>query len=514
MARTRVFPPDSVLLRQGDDSDHVLVILDGWAAVTMADQNGKEVMLDLAGPNDLLGEEAALHGRIRAATVTCLSQLSAYIIPSFRFEAVLEEHPRVWKVLHRVATQRREERDRRVQAAACLDGTQRLAHLLVQLAARFGTRAEDGSVSIGPPLTQQQLGSWVDVSRLTAARAFGTWRKQNLVRTGHRKINILDVDGLSAQIGSSLQAPSPWPRLPLQPKPPAPASSERLRSTSPTGPGVLRILLGARLRRLREERGIAREEAGYAIRASDSKISRLERGRMGFKARDVADLLTLYGVHEESQRRELLDLAERANSPAWWSAFLDIVPSWFEVYIGLEDGASTIRAYEPQFVPGLVQTEEYARALITLGQADVTAQEIDRRVALRMTRQAILHRPGSPSYWVVVDEAALRRPLGGRQVIRRQIEELIRTAAQPNITLQILPFHRVGHVTGGSFSILRFSEPDLPDIVYLEQFISAVYLDKQQDVESYTATMDQLCTAAEPPDRTPEILRSILAEHY
>ncbi|HEY7484707.1 MAG TPA: helix-turn-helix transcriptional regulator [Streptosporangiaceae bacterium] len=279
------------------------------------------------------------------------------------------------------------------------------------------------------------------------------------------------------------------------------------------GPTVLRILLGAELRRLREARNISREQAGYAIRASDSKISRMELGRVGFKERDVSDLLSLYGVTDAEERAALTSLARQANTPGWWHSYSDVLPNWFEVYVGLEEAASRIRAYEVQFVPGLLQTEEYARAVTLLGYADAPEQEIDRRVRLRMMRQQLLVGEDAPHLWVVVDEAALRRPLGGRQAMRAQLERLIEASGQSNITIQVVPFHRGGHAAaGGPFSILRFAEPDLPDVVYLEQLTSALYLEKREDVDRYLAVMERLCLDAEPTSATVKILRRILKD--
>jgi Domain of unknown function (DUF5753)/Helix-turn-helix domain len=276
------------------------------------------------------------------------------------------------------------------------------------------------------------------------------------------------------------------------------------------GPTVLRILLGAQLRHLREVAGIGRDEAGYAIRASSSKISRLELGRVGSKERDVCDLLSLYGVADSKQREALLSLARRANVPGWWHHYADILPSWFEVYVGLEEAASRIRAYEVQFVPGLLQTEDYARAVTLLGHPDATSEEIDRRVSLRVTRQRLLTGPEATHLWVVVDEAALRRPLGGAAVMRAQLDHLIEMAGSPHVTLQIVPFMRGGHAAaGGPFSILRFAEPDLPDVVYLEQLTSAVYLDKPENVDRYMAVMERLCVDAEPATATARFLTQI-----
>jgi transcriptional regulator with XRE-family HTH domain len=284
--------------------------------------------------------------------------------------------------------------------------------------------------------------------------------------------------------------------------------------TSPRGgPTVLRILLGSQLRQLREAKGIGREEAGYAIRASDSKISRLELGRVGFKERDVSDLLTLYGVTDERDREELLSLAAQANAPGWWHRYSDVLPSWFEVYVGLEEVAARIRAYEVQFVPGLLQTEDYARAVTMLGHPDASAEEIERRVTLRMTRQRLITAEDPPHLWAVVDEAALRRPVGGGEVMREQIRHLVELTGLPNVTLQVVPFEHGGHAAaGGPFSILRFSEPDLPDVVYLEQLTSALYLEKRDDIDRYLAVMERLCVEAEPVSATPDILKRILGD--
>jgi transcriptional regulator with XRE-family HTH domain len=267
------------------------------------------------------------------------------------------------------------------------------------------------------------------------------------------------------------------------------------------------------LRRLREARGITREVAGEAIRASHAKISRLELGRVGFKARDVADLLTLYGVTDAQERDAFLTLVRRANEPGWWRQYGDVLSSWFETYLGLEQASSVIRTYEVQFVPGLLQTEDCARAVIQLCQLHGSAEEVDRRVALRMARQTFLTQPGAPDYWAVIDEAVLRRPLGSRQALRAQIHHLIEMAQLPNITIQVVPFHAGGHAAaGGPFTILRFDEPDLPDIVYLEQLTSAVYLDKKRETDNYLVVMNLLCVEAESPADTTNFLKQILTE--
>src|SRR6201992_818683 len=178
-------------------------------------------------------------------------------------------------------------------------------------------------------------------------------------------------------------------------------------------PTVVRMLLGARLRRLRQSAGITRDNAGQAIRSSGSKISRLELGRTGFKQRDVSDLLTLYGVSDDdAERAILLGLARQANNAGWWHGYNDVRPAWFEPYLGLEQAAGIIRSYEVAFIPGLLQTPEYARAVIRLMDGGSEA-EADQRVALRVQRQQLLHRPNPPRLWVVIDETALRRPISG-----------------------------------------------------------------------------------------------------
>lgn len=291
-------------------------------------------------------------------------------------------------------------------------------------------------------------------------------------------------------------------------------AEKRYLTSSGSGPTALRMLLGAQLRGLREAAGISREAAGYEIRSSRSKISRLELGRVSCKERDIADLLTLYGVREGRQRDAVLALARQANERGWWSRYGDVLPDWFEEYVGLEGAASLIRTYELQFVPGLFQTEDYARAVIRLGYPNAPAEEVDRRVALRMMRQhqfaANSARGGNdaPRLWAVVDETALRRPLGSVKVMRAQLDHLIKLSARPMVTLQVMPFRRGGHAAaGGPFSILRFAEPDLPDIVYLEQLTSALYLDKREDVDHYLAVMDRLFAEAESPEGSAAFLR-------
>jgi len=293
-------------------------------------------------------------------------------------------------------------------------------------------------------------------------------------------------------------------------------STVRPDSDSPAdavGPTVPRMILGHRLHRLREAVGVSPERAGYEIRASRSKISRMENGRVRFKARDVSDLLDLYGVTDEATRAGVMSLMRQANAAGWWSAYDDVTADWFESYLGLEAAASVVRSFDLQFVHGLFQTEAYARAVTMLGYSAAPAEEIDRRVSLRLKRQDLLTRPDPPQVWSVVDEGALRRPVGGRAVMRDQIERLMEVAELRTVTVQVVPFGRGGHsAAGGSFTVLRFGDADVPDVVYMEQLTSALYLEKREDVDHYMEVMNRLSTEALTPARTLRFLADILRE--
>jgi transcriptional regulator with XRE-family HTH domain len=294
---------------------------------------------------------------------------------------------------------------------------------------------------------------------------------------------------------------------------PARAPADRPIDGARSGPMALRIALGAHLRRLREASRITPAQAGEAIRATHSKISRLERGRSAAKQRDVADLLTLYGVTDEAEREQVLSLARQASTPGWWQQYNDILPRWFELYVGLERAASVIRTYEVQFVHGLLQTEDYARAVILIANARASAAEIDRRVSVRMKRQQLLTQPDAPELWTVLDEAVLRRPPGGREVMRAQLAHLLDMTALPNVTLQIIPFDVGPHAAaGGPFTILRFPEPDLPDLVYLEQLDSATYLDGPDQVAQYLSIMNEICVQALSKAASKAMLRTLLEQ--
>jgi transcriptional regulator with XRE-family HTH domain len=282
-------------------------------------------------------------------------------------------------------------------------------------------------------------------------------------------------------------------------------------SVGEPGSVVRRMLLGSQLRRLREARGITREAAGYSIRASESKISRMELGRVSFKTRDVEDLLTLYGITDEAERTSLLSLAREANVAGWWHSYSDVLPSWFPTYVGLEGAASLIRAYEVQFVHGLLQTPEYARAVVKRGMKGASESDIEKRVELRLERQKYLVSENAPDFHIVLDEAALRRPYGDREVMRGQLQHLIDISEQPNVRLQIMPFSFGGHAgESGAFTILSFTESDLTDVVYLEQLTSALYLDKTEDVAQYEKALGELQRDSPGPDESRDLLRGLL----
>lgn len=288
----------------------------------------------------------------------------------------------------------------------------------------------------------------------------------------------------------------------------------RLRKGS--GPTVRRMLLGHELRQYREARGISREAAGEKIRASASKISRMELGRVGFKLRDVEDLLKLYGVTDRARMKAYLEVARESNKPGWWKQYGDSLHKWFVRYVGFEEAADYIRIYESQFIPGLLQTKAYVQEIITSGGEpdDVVEQRVDAR----LQRQKRLETDTDMRMWVILDEAAVRRPIGGREngreIMRGQLERLIELAEDyDNITLQIVPFSAGAHAAeAGSFTLLRYSEFELADLLYLEQLTDAEIVDRRNVVEAYTKAMTRLSVAAATPDETLEMLREMLKD--
>jgi len=280
-------------------------------------------------------------------------------------------------------------------------------------------------------------------------------------------------------------------------------------TTGVNAPTVLRVRLGTQLRRLRESRAISAQDAARAIRASESKISRIELGRNAVREVDIADLLSLYDVTGD-ERTQLLTLASQANQQGWWHRYQDVLPSWFQSYLGLEESASHIRSLDTQFVPGLLQTSEYVAAVLRLGR--FSPEEIDRLVSLRIERQ---HRfaAGGLRLWAIIDEVALRRPIGGQAVLRGQLQHLLELSARPGMTIQVSPWLTgASHAAPCGFSILTSALDDLPDIVYVELLTTAIYLDKRADVERYSAAMDQISAAAATAEETAAFIRSLLAD--
>ncbi|MCO5966979.1 MULTISPECIES: helix-turn-helix domain-containing protein [Actinoallomurus] len=278
-------------------------------------------------------------------------------------------------------------------------------------------------------------------------------------------------------------------------------------------PTVRRRIVGAQLRRLREAAGTSRKEAAEAINATESRIGRLEQGRAGLDEDDVVALLKLYGIDDRGERDALLTVVREASRPGWLQAYNNAMPAWFRPYVDLEEAAQVIRTYEVQFIPGLLQTPEYTRAVVMQGMSDPSADEVERRVELRMRRQRILYQPHPPRLWAVIDEAALWRPIGGVEVTRAQLRALHEAARRENITVQVMPFRVGGHAgEAGAFTILRFPEPELPDIAYIEQLTGAMYLEKDDDMDHYTAAMERLCVQSASPEESMDLISKIMRE--
>jgi transcriptional regulator with XRE-family HTH domain len=279
------------------------------------------------------------------------------------------------------------------------------------------------------------------------------------------------------------------------------------------GPTVLRMILGRQLQALREKAGMSYEQAAESIYSSEWTVRRMERAEGGLKPLTVKSLLMAYGITDIREIDAFLDLARGASKPGWWHSYDDVLPSWFRTAVGLEESASLIRSYQPQVVPGLLQTSDYVRAISTASFPGATSEETQRRVALRLARQELLTRPGTPDYWVVLEETVLRRPVGGPKVMRAQLAHLIEAAGRPNVTIQVIPFAAGWHpAMYGMFWIFRFPGQELPDVVYSEGLTSSYYLNKPEDTTRYTEALDRMCAQAAPPDQTITILRDIMKE--
>ena len=278
-------------------------------------------------------------------------------------------------------------------------------------------------------------------------------------------------------------------------------------------PTVLRMILARQLQALREKAGMSYEQAAEAIYSSEWTIRRMERAEGGLKPLTVKSLLTAYGVTDPGEIDAFVGLARDASKPGWWHSYDDVLPPWFRIAVGLEESASLIRAYEPQVVPGLLQTEGYIRAITAASFPAATEDFTERAVALRLARQHLLSRPEPPEYWVVMDETVLRRPIGGHKVMRAQLEHLIAAAGQPKITIQVIPFAAGWHpALYGMFNIFRFPSEQLPDIVYSEALTGAYYLNKPEESARYAEALDRMCAQAASPEHTISILSEIVKE--
>ncbi|MFG2744710.1 helix-turn-helix domain-containing protein [Streptomyces chartreusis] len=273
-------------------------------------------------------------------------------------------------------------------------------------------------------------------------------------------------------------------------------------------PTVGQVVLGKRLQELREASGLGREEAARTLRVTAATVRRMETAEVALKIPYVQVLLETYGVPED-EAEAFVSLAEEANQPGWWQRYHDVLPDWFSLYVSLEGAARIVRSYEPHFVPGLLQTEEYARAVLLAGTIGQTGPEtIERHVSLRMERQRLLERQDPPHLWVIMDETVLLRPVSGGGVMRDQLDKLLEFAERDRVTLQIAEFASGPHPgTYAPFTLFRFAEPELPDMVYTEYLSGALYLDSRKEVAAHLEVLDHMSTAAASAERTKKILR-------
>lgn len=274
-------------------------------------------------------------------------------------------------------------------------------------------------------------------------------------------------------------------------------------------PTVGQVVLGKRLQELREAAGLSREEAARVLRVASATVRRMEMAEVALKIPYVQVLLSTYGAAGEEQAA-FVRLAEEANQPGWWQRFHDVLPDWFSLYVSLEGAARIVRSYEPHFVPGLLQTEAYARAVLEAGTIGQTGPEtIERHVSLRMTRQRLLEREDPPHLWVIMDETVLRRPVSvDAAVMRDQFDRLLEYTDRDRVTLQLAEFASGPHPgTYAPFTLFRFAEPELPDMVFTEYLTGALYLDSRQEVSTHLEVLDHMTARASSARRTRQLLR-------
>ena len=281
---------------------------------------------------------------------------------------------------------------------------------------------------------------------------------------------------------------------------------------SEQSPTVRRRRLALELRRLREAAHLTCEEVAEHLECSASKISRVETGRVSVSPRDVRDMLQIYGVPQD-QRDSLVQLSRDSRQKGWWHAYSDTINPQFATYVGLESAASEIRVYEVNLIPGLLQTEEYARTMIRSGAMNGSFEDVERKVALRMARQPALTRDDPPMLWTVVDEAALRRRVGGTELMRAQLEHVLELSALKNVAMQVIPFGAGAHpAMGRPFVILVFPERIDPDVVYLEDLTSAFYLEDVDEVDRYNVFFNHLRATALSFDDSAALVTSVLKD--
>jgi transcriptional regulator with XRE-family HTH domain len=281
-----------------------------------------------------------------------------------------------------------------------------------------------------------------------------------------------------------------------------------------SAPTIGQLVLSRQLQARRTKAGLSRDEAGKLLRVTAATIRRMEMAEVTLKIPYLQILLPAYGVLDD-ETAVFLRLTDEANRPGWWQRFHDVLPDWFSGYVSLEEAARTIRTYEPHFVPGLIQTEDYAREILTTGAVGrmTDPHRIERHVALRMERQDLLTRPDAPAYWAVLDETVLRRPVNSAAVMRAQIDRLMEVAELPNVTIQIAEFSS-GHHPGtySPFVLFRFGVPEVPDMVYIEYLTGALYLDEDSEVSQHMEAMDRVVAHAESTSRTKELLEKFRRE--
>lgn len=282
--------------------------------------------------------------------------------------------------------------------------------------------------------------------------------------------------------------------------------------SSGSAPTVLRMVLGKRLRQLRERAGVSFEEAARAIEVTPLTVRRIEKAEVGLRIPYVKELLHTYGV-PATEIDDFLALAREANQPGWWYKYRDVLPEWFSAYVSLESEASVIRLYEPHYVPGLLQTNDYATALMRVGFPNASQEDVARRVALRTKRQDLLAKPDAPAIWAILDETVLRRPVGGAEVMRAQIDRLHEVLDMPKVRIQVMRFGVGAHPGAfGPFHHFRFGFSELPDVIYTESLAGAVYVDRPADVVTYLEVLDRMSVQAEPVARTRAILGELRKE--